>query len=261
MVKVALSYYTPAMATKWPTIQPPVPRELLPKHIAVIMDGNGRWARSKGLVRARGHEAGVEAVRDSVRYCGQFHVAALTLYAFSTENWKRPRREVEYLMRLLKKYLSEEFEELHLNGVRLTSIGETHELPEDVRAELHKVQDHTARNSGLNLCLALNYGAQDELAGAVRQVAMQVAAGEVAPESGSEQALDAALHTAGMPALDLLIRTAGERRLSNFLLWQASGAEFHVEEACWPDFRREHLKRAIEEYAGRKQDKRKGKGA
>jgi len=240
------------MATKWPTLQPPVPREMLPRHIAVIMDGNGRWAKGKGFVRVRGHEAGVEAVRDSVRYCGQIHVRALTLYAFSTENWKRPRREVEYLMRMLKKYLIEELEELHLNGVRLTSIGSTHELPADVRAELCKAQDHTARNTGLNLCLALNYGAQDELAGAARKVAAQVAAGELSANSINADAVTAALHTAGMPELDLLIRTAGERRLSNFLLWQASGAEFHVEDACWPDFRRAHLKRAIEAFAERR---------
>lgn len=240
------------MATKWPTLQPPVPHELLPQHIAVIMDGNGRWAKSQGLLRVRGHEAGVAAVRESVRYCGQLHVRALTLYAFSTENWKRPRREVEYLMRLLKKFLRDELEELHLNGVRLTSIGGTRELPTDVRAELRKAQQYTAHNTGLNLCLALNYGAQDELADAARKVAVQVSSGKLTADEVSEATVTAALHTAGMPELDLLIRTAGERRLSNFLLWQVCGAEFHVEDACWPDFRRAHLKRAIEIFAERR---------
>ncbi|MCZ7646803.1 MAG: polyprenyl diphosphate synthase [Planctomycetota bacterium] len=234
---------------RWQTLEPPAPREALPRHVAIIMDGNGRWARQRGWRRVKGHEAGADAVRDVVRYGGQIRLGALTLYAFSTENWKRPRREVQYLMRLLKKYLVEELPELHANGVRLTSIGDVDELPADVREELRHAERVTAENRGLNLCLALNYGARDELADAARALAGRVRRGELAPDELDEAAVGAALHTAGMPPLDLLIRTAGEERLSNFLLWQACDAIFHVTETCWPDFRREDLLSALEAFA------------
>lgn len=246
--------YNPcAMAiTLWPTLEPPAPRDLLPRHVAIIMDGNGRWASRRGLVRVRGHEAGVESVRDCVRYSGQVHLDALTLYAFSTENWKRPRTEVTYLMRLLKKYLLEERDELHANNVRLTSIGRVEELPDDVRECLEHVQDHTARNSGLTLSLALNYGSQDEIRDAAQALAGKVERGELRADQIDEATVAAHLHTADLPTVDLLIRTAGEQRISNFLLWQASGADFHVAQPCWPDFRRAHLIEAILEYAGRR---------
>lgn len=236
-------------ARLWPTLEPPIPRASMPRHIAIIMDGNGRWAKRRGWLRVKGHEAGAEAVRDIVRYGGQIHLGALTLYAFSTENWKRPRREVQYLMRLLKKYLIEELAELHANGVKLTSIGDIAALPADVREELLFVQSVTAANTGLNLCLALNYGAQDELAEAARKLGERVREGELAAEAIDENAVEAALQTAGMAELDLLIRTAGERRLSNFLLWQACDAVFHVTETCWPDFRRDDLRTALDAYA------------
>ncbi|MCW8130395.1 MAG: di-trans,poly-cis-decaprenylcistransferase [Planctomycetota bacterium] len=238
--------------TLWPTLEPPAPREFLPRHVAIIMDGNGRWASRRGLVRVRGHEAGVESVRDCVRYSGQTHLKALTLYAFSTENWKRPRTEVTYLMRLLKKYLIEERDELHANGVRLTSIGRVEELPKDVRECLEHVQEHTAGNRGLTLSLALNYGSQDEIRDAARALAGKVARGELSADEIDEAQVAAHLHTAGLPPVDLLIRTAGEQRISNFLLWQASGADFHVAQPCWPDFRRADLIEAMLAYAGRR---------
>ncbi|MBI3828450.1 MAG: di-trans,poly-cis-decaprenylcistransferase [Planctomycetes bacterium] len=238
----------------WPTLEPPAPREFLPHHVAIIMDGNGRWASRRGLVRVRGHRAGVESVRDCVRYSGQIHLAALTLYAFSTENWKRPRTEVGYLMRLLKKYLLEERDELHANGVRLTSIGRTEELPKDVLERLEHVQQHTAGNTGLNLCLALNYGSQDELLDAARGLAEKVARGEMKTAAIDEAAIGRELHTQEMPPVDLLVRTAGEQRISNFLLWQSAGADFHVSQACWPDFRRGHLTEAIVAYAARRKE-------
>ena len=153
-----------AKAARWPTLQPPAPPAQMPAHIAIIMDGNGRWATRQGMIRINGHQAGVRAVRETTRYCGQVKIKALTLFAFSTENWKRPKAEVRFLFRLLKKYLIEERAELIANNVRLTSIGQTRFLPEDVSNELLRTQELTSANTGLNLCLALNYGAQDEIA-------------------------------------------------------------------------------------------------
>ncbi|MCY3023642.1 MAG: polyprenyl diphosphate synthase [Planctomycetota bacterium] len=242
-----------AKAVRWPTIKPPLPRAELPRHIAIIMDGNGRWATRHGMLRISGHRAGVESVRDVTRYCGQIHVEVLTLYAFSTENWKRPKAEVRFLFRLLRKYLADERAELIANGVRLTAIGQTRALPDDVQAELQRTRQLTAANTGLNLCLALNYGAQDEILNAARALAARAAAGELTPADINEELLEQALFTSGMPPVDLLIRTAGERRLSNFLLWQACGAEFHVTARCWPEFRRTDLEAAIVEYARRRE--------
>ena len=255
-----------AKAPRWPRLKPPLPPERLPRHIAIIMDGNGRWARRRGLVRIKGHLAGVDAVRAITRYCGQVGVQALTLYAFSTENWKRPKTEVRFLFGLLKKYLIEERAELMANHVRLTSIGETRALPDDVQAELRRTEELTGANAlrdkpavaqpadpGLNLCLALNYGAHDEILAAVRQVAARVAARELRPAEITPELFESTLSTAGMPPLDLLIRTAGERRLSNFLLWQACGAEFYVTPVCWPDFQPHDLELAIAEFAKRRE--------
>jgi undecaprenyl diphosphate synthase len=238
-----------AKASLWPVIKPPVGREALPAHVAIIMDGNGRWATRQGMVRINGHQMGVDSVRSVTRYCGQVGVKALTLYAFSTENWKRPKAEINFLFRLLKKYLVNERPELIANGVRLTSIGHTEALPEAVREELDRTQQFTAGNTGLNLCLALNYGAHGEILDATQAVLSCVAAGELQPEEITQDTLDAALFTAGMPGIDLLIRTAGERRLSNFLLWQSSGAQFHVTPTCWPDFREVDLKEAIVQFS------------
>jgi undecaprenyl diphosphate synthase len=221
--------------------------ERMPRHVAIIMDGNGRWATRRGRLRINGHRAGVDAVRACTRYCGQLHVEALTLYAFSTENWKRPDAEIRYLFRLLKKYLVDERPELMANGVRLTSVGNITALPEDVQEELETTRSLTADNRGLNLCLALNYGGHDELSDA---------AGAMAASATDARQIDADafaehLFTAGMPPLDLLVRTAGERRLSNFLLWQSCGAEFYSTNVCWPEFREPDLQAAIVDFAQR----------
>jgi undecaprenyl diphosphate synthase len=236
-------------AERWPVLEPPVPRDRVPRHIAIIMDGNGRWATQRGKVRITGHQAGAESVRAVTRYCGQVGVQTLTLFAFSTENWKRPKAEVAFLFRLLKRYLVNERPELAANNVRLTSIGRVSALPADIQAELRRSEELTASNPGLNLCLALNYGAQDELLDAAKALVAQAARGELAPEAITEERLGQALFTAGMPPVDLLIRTAGERRLSNFLLWQVRHAAFHVSPVCWPDFGAEDLKAALVAFA------------
>jgi undecaprenyl diphosphate synthase len=241
-----------ARAPRWPTLKSPIPRASMPRHVAIIMDGNGRWATTRGMVRINGHRAGVDSVRAATRYCGQVHVSALTLYAFSTENWKRPKAEIRFLFRLLKKYLVEERAELIVNNVRLTSIGDIRSLPEDVQTELYKTQELTQANTGLNLCLALSYGAHDEILNAVQNLAAKVAAGKISSDQINESVFETALSTAGMPPLDLLIRTAGERRLSNFLLWQACEAEFYVTQVCWPEFTQDDLEAAIKEFAKRR---------
>jgi undecaprenyl diphosphate synthase len=240
-----------AKAARWPTLAAPAPPELLPKHVAIIMDGNGRWATRQGLIRINGHQVGVDAVRRVTRYCGQVKIKALTLFAFSTENWKRPKTEINFLFRLLKRYLISERAELIANNVRLTSIGNIAALPESVTSQLRLTQQLTARNTGLNLCLALNYGAHDELLSAARTLAVRVAEKSMTPDEIDSGLMGGALFTAGMPPLDLLIRTAGERRLSNFLLWQACEAEFAVTSVCWPDFREQDLEQAIVAFSRR----------
>ena len=240
-----------AKAVRWPVIEKPAPDARMPRHVAIIMDGNGRWATRRGMVRINGHQAGVDAVRAVTRYCGQVHVAALTLYAFSTENWKRPSAEIRFLFRLLKKYLVDERPELLANGVRLTTIGNIAGLPEDVQAELELTRELTAGNTGLNLCLALNYGAQDELVATATELARRAIAGEIQPDAITGESFQQHLSTAGMPPLDLLIRTAGERRLSNFLLWQACGAEFYSTSVCWPEFQHTDLQAAMMDFSQR----------
>lgn len=240
-----------ANAPKWPVLEAPVPADRMPRHIGIIMDGNGRWATRQNLVRINGHQAGVNSVRSVTKYSGQVHLKALTLYAFSTENWKRPQAEIRYLFRLLRKYLVNERPELIANDVRLTSIGRIEALPEDVQKELRKTEELTAKSTGLNLCLALNYGAHDEIVDSARELAHQVADGKLKPSEITEDLFDRTLFTSGMPPLDLLIRTAGERRLSNFLLWQACDAEFCVTPVCWPEFEARDLEAAIVEFSKR----------
>ncbi len=240
-------------APRWPVIAPPVPYPLMPRHIAIIMDGNGRWALRRGMIRVNGHEAGVSSVRACTKFCGQTHVAALTLYAFSTENWKRPHAEIRFLFRLLRKFLVSERAELIANNVRLTAIGNIRGLPEDVQAELRESIALTAGGTGLNLCLALNYGAHDEILDVAKRLAEKAASGALDPDAIDETCVENELFTAGMPAVDLLIRTAGERRLSNFLLWQAGGAEYHATPVCWPEFQAGDLEIAVRDYARRKQ--------
>jgi undecaprenyl diphosphate synthase len=223
----------------------------LPRHVAIIMDGNGRWAEARGLARVRGHRAGVESVRAVTRHCARLGIEQLTLYAFSTENWKRPRTEVSTLMRLLRRYLIDERGELTDNGIRLTAIGRIDGLPGYVQEALRETERLTAKNPKMTLCLALNYGGRTEIADAAKSLAKDVAAGRLAPDAVDEAALAARLYQPGMPQLDLLVRTAGEQRVSNFLLWQLSYAEIYVSEVTWPDFREEELEAALAEYGTR----------
>jgi undecaprenyl diphosphate synthase len=221
----------------------------LPAHIAIIMDGNGRWAGRRRLPRVAGHRAGVGPVRNTAETCARMGVKVLTLYAFSVENWKRPRAEVETLWRLLRIYLRAELAEMHRHNIRFTAIGRLNDLPEFVRNELDSVIRSTAGNRGLQLNLAINYGGRAELVDAVKSLVSDGA--EI-----DEHAISARLYTAGMPDPDLLIRTSGEMRVSNFLLWQIAYAELYVTETLWPDFNRGELLRAILDY--QKRDRRFG---
>jgi len=223
----------------------------LPAHIAIIMDGNGRWAQERGLPRTFGHLEGVNSVRAVTEECTRLGIRQLTLYTFSSENWKRPAEEITFLMGLLREYLVKEREEMVRNGIRLTAIGRLGELPRDVQGELAKTKEITSGGTRLTLCLALNYGGRGELVDAARGLADAVARGTIRPDQIDEQLFARHLYTADMPDPDLLIRTAGEMRLSNFLLYQLSYAEFYVTEVCWPDFREEQLRKAIEEYGRR----------
>lgn len=229
----------------------PSPAPQTPRHVAIIMDGNGRWAAARGKPRVYGHKAGAESVRRVVEACGEWGVGRLTLYAFSTENWKRPRAEVTALMSLLARYLRGEVESLNRNRVRLSVIGDLSALPKSTRRELDKAIAALAGNTGLNLTLALNYGSRDEIVRAARQLAARAAAGELDPEALTEAEFAAALDTAGMDDPDLVIRTGGEMRLSNFLLWQASYAEFYSTSVCWPDFDRDRLAEAFAAFNAR----------
>jgi len=217
----------------------------VPRHIAIIMDGNGRWAKKRHLPRLAGHRAGMEAVRRTIRASVEFGVEALTLYAFSSENWRRPADEVSDLMGLLRHYLKRELDELAREGVRLRLIGDWRKFDADLVAELERAVERTAGNDRLDLTIALNYGAQDELVRAVRAIAGDVAAGRLDPQAIDPAAIDARLDTAELPPLDLMIRTSGEARLSNFLLWQAAYAELLFVDLLWPDFDRNALADAI----------------
>ncbi len=225
----------------------------LPAHIAVIMDGNGRWARRRGQLRVAGHKAGMRPVRMVIEACAQIGIEALTLYAFSVENWKRPRTEVEMLWRLLRTYLRIELDELMRQQVRLRVIGRTDALPAAVREELDDALEKTAGNRGLQLNLAINYGGRAEIVDAVKALVEDARRGETVID---EAAISARLYTAGVPDPDLLIRTSGEMRVSNFLLWQIAYAELYVTETLWPDFTRGDLLRAILDY--QKRDRRYG---
>ena len=224
----------------------------IPRSVAIIMDGNGRWAEGQGLPRVRGHEEGAESVREITRACREQGVEALTLYSFSTENWKRPKREVAHLMRLLQKYLRQERRELLDNGIRLNAIGQLDRLPLYVRKPLEELMKATDRpGCKMTLTLALSYGSRDEIVGAAQQLARLVKTGALKPEQIDEARFARCLFTAGLPDPDLLIRTSGELRISNFLLWQLAYAEIYVTDVAWPDFRRPQLAEAFEAYAGR----------
>ena len=228
-----------------------VPPERRPRHIAIIMDGNGRWARRRGETRIAGHRAGARAVREVVTECGRLGIQALTLYSFSSENWKRPAEEIDALMRLYLEYLVKERAELIENDVRFIQIGRREGLPRSVLEEVDHTVQATRDCTGLTLVLAVNYGSRGELTDAIRLIAGKVCRGELAPEDIDEQIVSDHLYTAGLPDPDLLIRTAGERRISNYLLWQISYAEIHVSQVLWPDFTVEDLHGAIRDYASR----------
>jgi undecaprenyl diphosphate synthase len=223
----------------------------IPRHIAVIMDGNGRWAKQRGLPRIAGHQEGVESVRDIVESSGQLGVQFLTLYAFSTENWKRPKDEVSLLMRLLLTALRDETDRLHRNLVRLRTIGDIEALPDELQTELREASALTAGNTGLTLTLALSYSGRWELTRAIRAIAQDVQAGKVKPEEITEDSVKRYLTTDDLPDPDLLIRTSGELRLSNFLLWQVAYTELYITPGFWPAFRRNDLYAAIDEYQSR----------
>ncbi|MDN5346679.1 MAG: undecaprenyl diphosphate synthase [Clostridia bacterium] len=223
----------------------------LPRHVAIIMDGNGRWAQKRGLPRIFGHRAGVESLREIVKACIELGIPILTVYAFSTENWKRPQSEVEGLMELLVEYLQKEIGELKAEGVQVRAIGRLQDLPAAARSELAKAVTLTASNQRLILNLALNYGGRAELVDAFKGLALEVQAGRLDITQIDENTISGFLYTSGLPDPDLLIRPAGEMRLSNFLLWQMAYTELWVTDVLWPDFRREHLIAALKDYQGR----------
>lgn len=225
--------------------------EKLPRHIAVIMDGNGRWAKEKGMQRVFGHRNGVKAVREVTEACTELGVAYLTLYAFSTENWNRPEAEVNALMTLLVETIKNEIKTLNENGVRLQAIGDINRLPEKSRNTLLKAIQDTQGNARMTLVLALNYSAKWEIVEAARKLAAAAKSGKIDPSDIDEQAFSNALATSGMPDPELLIRTSGENRISNFLLWQIAYAELYFTPTLWPDFRREHLYQAILDFQSR----------
>ena len=222
-----------------------IQRKSLPRHIAVIMDGNGRWAESRGLPRILGHRAGTESVREIVRTCGSLGIKVLTLFAFSTENWVRPKSEIRGLMRLLARMLTTEVEELNKSGVRLMATGRIHELPGAVRLELSRAIEKLKHNRGLILNLALNYGGRQEIVDAVRMIIKEKV------KNVDEKSFQKFLYTRDLPDPDLMIRTSGEMRISNFLLYQIAYAELYVTKTHWPDFKRKHLYQAVLEYQKR----------
>jgi undecaprenyl diphosphate synthase len=226
-------------------------RNNVPGHVAIIMDGNGRWAKARHLPRVEGHRQGAESVRAIVRAAGEVGVKYLTLYAFSVENWTRPKEEVDTLMKYLARYLKTEIGELNRNNVRLDAIGQIYRLPEFVQEQLQKTKVALSRNNGLTLILALSYGGRTEIVDAVRAIANEVQAGKLDSEEIDEQIISQHLYTRHYPDPDLLIRTSGEMRVSNFLLWQISYAELVVTPTLWPDFRKQQFFQALEEYGGR----------
>lgn len=228
-----------------------LPREVLPRHIAVIMDGNGRWAQTRGKPRMFGHQQGAKTVRAIVTECARLELDVLTLYSFSIENWKRPAEEVDFLMDLYVEYLQAERDTMIENNVKFAQIGRREGLPARVIDELDRTIELTRDHTGLTLVLAINYGSRAEITDAVRAIARQVERGELSPDAIDEATIDAHLYTHRWPDPDLLIRTAGEMRVSNYLLWQISYAELYVSDVCWPDFSVDELHAALREYARR----------
>ncbi len=229
----------------------------IPEHVAIIMDGNGRWAKQKGLFRAIGHENGTKAVRQAVESSAEIGVKNLTLYAFSTENWNRPKLEVETLMKLLVSSLKKEIKTLQNNNIKLNAIGNLATLPEKARTELMEVIEKTKNNSHMTLTLALSYGSREELTKTIKEISIKVKNGVISPHLINEAVINEHLYTNDLPDVDLLIRTSGEQRISNFLLWQIAYAELYFTEVLWPDFKKEDLYKAIHNY--QKRERRFGK--
>lgn len=228
-----------------------IDKDRLPIHIAIIMDGNGRWAKKRSLPRTFGHKAGVETIREIVKAASSLGIKYLTLYAFSTENWRRPAEEVNILMSLLIEYLRKEVEELHSNNVIVSTIGDISGLPYECQKELKKSFEKTRVNTGLQLNLALNYGSRDELKKAISKIALDVKSGKIDSEAINEELISGYLYTSDIPDPDLVIRPSGEYRISNFLLWQIAYSEFWFTDIYWPDFKAEHLYKAILDYQNR----------
>jgi len=229
----------------------------MPKHVAIIMDGNGRWAKQKGRLRVFGHENGTKSVREITETCVELNIENLTLYAFSTENWKRPKIEVQTLMRLLISSLKNEIKTLQDNDIRLQTIGNTDELPRKVQRELQDVISQTKANKKMTLTLALSYGSRDEIINTIKQISIKVKNNIISPELIDESVINEHLYTRNLPDVDLLIRTSGEQRISNFLLWQIAYAELFFTEVLWPDFTKEDFYEAILSY--QKRERRFGK--
>ncbi len=229
----------------------------LPKHIAIIMDGNGRWAKQKGMLRAFGHENGTKSVRRTVEACAELGVENLTLYAFSTENWNRPKLEVQTLMKLLVSSLKKEIKTLKDNNIKLAAIGNLSTLPKKVHKELLDVIDSTKHHNRMTLTLALSYGSREEIQNTVKEISIKVKNNIISPENIDESIINEHLYTHNLPDVDLLIRTSGEQRISNFLLWQIAYAELYFTNVLWPDFTKDHLYEAIIEY--QKRERRFGK--
>jgi undecaprenyl diphosphate synthase len=223
----------------------------LPRHVAIIMDGNGRWARARALPRGEGHRRGVEALRGAVRFAGRRGIRFLTLFSFSSENWSRPEDEIQGLFHLLRVFIRKDLAELKANDVRIRVIGERGSLPADIRALIEAAESETAENRGLRLVVAFNYGARDEIVRATRRLAERVARGELAPEAIDQLLFAQALDTEGVPDPDLILRTSGEQRISNFLLWQAAYAELVFLPVLWPDFSDGEFEAALREFATR----------
>jgi undecaprenyl diphosphate synthase len=234
-----------------------IDKERLPKHLAIIMDGNGRWAKQKGFLRAFGHENGTKSVRKTVEECAKLGIENLTLYAFSTENWNRPKLEVDTLMRLLINSLKNELKTLQENDIKLNSIGNLDKLPKSIQKELNEVIEKTKNNSRMTLTLALSYGSREELLNVVKKISDKVKNNIISIETIDESIINQHLYTHNLPDVDLLIRTSGEHRISNFLLWQIAYAELFFTDVLWPDFTEEHLYEAIVSY--QKRERRFGK--
>ncbi|WP_297760960.1 isoprenyl transferase [uncultured Muriicola sp.] len=223
----------------------------LPRHLAIIMDGNGRWAKQRGKLRIFGHENGVKAVRETVENSAKLGIEFLTLYAFSTENWKRPKIEVDTLMKLLVSSLKKELKTLHKNNIKLNAIGNIDSLPSKAYTELKEVIEKTSKNNGMVLTLALSYGAREEIKHAIQEISLKVKNNIISPENIDDTIINSHLYTHNLPDVDLLVRTSGEHRISNFLLWQIAYAELYFMDVFWPDFREQHLAEAIKNYQNR----------